>query len=98
MKSLKVILPLAVLGLGALGAWIMVNAREQPETVIPEVPVPLVRVQTVQLAEARMTIESQGTVNPRTESTLVPEVAGRVVWVSPSFVSGGFFKKGRVQG
>ncbi|MCH2187722.1 efflux RND transporter periplasmic adaptor subunit [Myxococcota bacterium] len=28
---------------------------------------------------------------PRTESDLIPEVSGRVVWVSPKLVSGGFF-------
>ena len=43
-----------------------------------------------------MQVESQGTVNPRTESQLVPEVSGRVTWVSPSFVSGGFFEAGDV--
>ena len=30
---------------------------------------------------------------PRTQSELVPEVAGRVIEVSPSLVSGGFFEK-----
>ena len=33
---------------------------------------------------------------PRTESAIVPEISGRVLWVSPSFVSGGFFEKGEV--
>ncbi len=31
---------------------------------------------------------------PRTESRVVPEVSGQVVWVSPDFVSGGFFEAG----
>ena len=41
-----------------------------------------------------MAVVSQGTVSPRIESQLVPEVAGRVVWASPSFASGGFFEEG----
>jgi RND family efflux transporter MFP subunit len=35
-------------------------------------------------------------VSPRTESAIVPEVSGRLLWVSPNFVSGGFFEKGDV--
>jgi RND family efflux transporter MFP subunit len=31
---------------------------------------------------------------PRTQSDLVPQVSGEVVWVSPSLVSGGFFDAG----
>jgi RND family efflux transporter MFP subunit len=41
-----------------------------------------------------MWVRSQGTVAPRTESDLVPEVSGRVTWVSPALVSGGFFSEG----
>ncbi|MEJ2131633.1 MAG: efflux RND transporter periplasmic adaptor subunit, partial [Gammaproteobacteria bacterium] len=33
---------------------------------------------------------------PQTESELVPEVSGRVTWMSPSLVAGGFFETGEV--
>jgi len=39
-------------------------------------------------------VRSQGTVAPRTESALIPEISGRVVELSPSLVSGGFFAEG----
>lgn len=42
------------------------------------------------------TVESQGTVRPRTETTLVSEVSGKIVSVSPGFVAGGFFRQGDV--
>ena len=38
-------------------------------------------------------MESQGTVSPRTESVLVPEVSGRITSVSRSFANGGFFEQ-----
>jgi RND family efflux transporter MFP subunit len=50
-------------------------------------------------AEAKtehLTITSQGTVQPRSESELIPEVSGRVVWISPSLVGGGSFKEGDI--
>lgn len=42
------------------------------------------------------TVNSQGTVRPRTETSLVSEVSGKIVSVSPDFVAGGFFRKGEV--
>ena len=33
---------------------------------------------------------------PRTETELVTQVAGEVVWVSPALVPGGFFEAGEV--
>ena len=90
----RVILPLAVLGVSALAASAMVMMRPRVETQRPTVKPPLVRAEVVVLGAITMEVESQGTVNPRTESQLVPEVAGRVTWVAPSFVSGGFFEAG----
>jgi multidrug efflux system membrane fusion protein len=87
-------LPLGVLGVGVLGAGAMVMMRPEVETRRPEAIPPLVRVQAVELHEVELTVKSQGTVSPRTESQLVPEVAGRIIWVSPSYVSGGFFESG----
>jgi RND family efflux transporter MFP subunit len=55
-----------------------------------------VRVLEVRREDFRLTVRSQGTVAPRTESDLVPEVSGRVVAVSPSLTAGGFFEEGEV--
>ncbi len=41
-------------------------------------------------------VSSQGTVMPSTESDLIPEVSGKVVWMSPSLVAGGYFNQGDV--
>ena len=43
-----------------------------------------------------LSVKAHGTVVPKTESNLVAEVAGRIVAVSPSMVSGGFFSRGDV--
>jgi RND family efflux transporter MFP subunit len=91
---LRWILPLAVLALGALILWLFVVTREVPDTRDPVIPAPLVRVMTVQPENVRFKVSSQGMVAPRTESDLVAEVRGRVLWVSQSLVVGGFFKSG----
>jgi RND family efflux transporter MFP subunit len=83
-----------VVVVAALGAAAMVALRPEVETRAPEPQPPLVRVADVIPADIQLTVVSQGTVSPRTESQLVPEVAGRVTWVSPRFAAGAFFEEG----
>ncbi|MDH3284581.1 MAG: efflux RND transporter periplasmic adaptor subunit [Acidobacteriota bacterium] len=90
---LKIGLPLAVLLLAVVGAWGLVASRPPIETRRPDVPLPTVRVTTVQPQTVKMNVRSQGTVEARTTSQLVPEVSGRVVSVSPTFRDGGFFSE-----
>ncbi len=85
-------LPVAILVFGVAGALAIVESRPEPARSVPEVVVPLVRVQEVRFEDVLLTVTSQGTVSPRTESVLVPEVAGRVIRVSPAFAAGGFFE------
>jgi RND family efflux transporter MFP subunit len=84
-------LPLLILFAGAGIAAGMILTRPAVERQPPQTPPPLVRVLEVELENRTLTVETQGTVLPRTESTLVAEVSGRVVWVSPRLVNGGFF-------
>lgn len=92
----KALLPLAVVVVGGLLAWAMIRARAEPTTRLPEPVLPLIRTETVRLQELRLTVTSQGTVEPRSASELVAEVAGRVIGIAPSFESGGFFEQGEV--
>ncbi len=92
--NLKIVLPLAVLVAAAIGAVTMILLKPEVETRRPDIRPPIVRVATVEIADVPLVVESQGTVSPRTQSQLVPEVSGRAIWVSPSLVSGGFFEAG----
>ena len=56
----------------------------------------LVDVIKAESATFRINVHAQGTVTPRTQTTLVSEVAGLITEVSPAFVAGGFFNKGDV--
>jgi RND family efflux transporter MFP subunit len=97
MKAvLKYVLPplIVLVGIGAL--VVMYLTRPKAETRIPEVLPPLVRTVDVVPGDLQLTVHSQGTVTARTESSLVPEVPGRVIEISPALVPGGFFEKGDV--
>ncbi len=94
LRLLRLAIPLAILAFAMVAAVAMVKFKPEVPTRPPEVKPPLVRVVDVQKQDRQLTVKSQGTVSPRTESALVPEVSGRVLWVSPNFVSGGFFEAG----
>ncbi len=95
-RWLPILLPFVVLAVGGFGAWALITARQDVETRPPELLPPLVRTVDVTPQTLQLRVLSQGTVMPRTETSLVPEVAGRVVAISPSLVDGGFFSAGDV--
>ncbi|MEE4301744.1 MAG: efflux RND transporter periplasmic adaptor subunit [Pseudomonadales bacterium] len=86
-----VLIPLAIVALSILGAITLYATAPELEPESPAPIAPAVRVVTVRPDAVQHIVHSQGTVEPRTESELIPEVAGRVEWVSPALVSGGVF-------
>ncbi len=96
LRILPFLLPVIILAAAGLGALTMIRNRPPVETLTPVVAPPGVRVHEVAFSDAPLTVISQGTVRPRTESQLVSEIDGRVIWVAPSFVEGGFFEAGDV--
>jgi len=93
---LRVFVPVAVLAASAaVVAWLM---STRPEAQLRKPPSSMQAVDVARLVriDYQVVLNSQGTVRPRTESTLKPEVNGRIVSVSPSFRDGGFFEEGEV--
>lgn len=54
----------------------------------------LVEVMTAEQTDRRVPIEGNGTVAPRYEVVLIPQVSGKIEWVDPGFVSGAWFRRG----
>ena len=96
IRFLQISLPLVILVAAGLSAYAIIINKPLAKIETPKVELPGVRVETVVLETVQLSVESEGTVRPRTESQLVPEIAGRVNWVSSSFVNGGFFEVGDV--
>ncbi len=92
----KILLPILVLLIGAVAATVIVRARPKVERQDAAVPPPLVRVVEARVAAATLSVRSQGTVAPFTESTLVSEVPGTIEWVAPAFSDGGLFRRGEL--
>ena len=95
-RLLQIVLPVVVLAAAGLGAYTLIQNRPEVQVRVPVFEPPGVRVQRVVFQDVQLTVKSQGTVSPRTESQLAPEISGRVIRVAPSFASGGFFEAGDV--
>ena len=93
-KKLKIFLPVIIIVIGITAAFVMITSRAKIETKPVTFPAPLVRAKKIELQDVQLTVRSQGTVSPRTESDLVSQVAGEVIQVAPQFAAGGFFKEG----
>jgi len=90
----KILYPILVLALG-LGVAVVIAVNKPALVPQPYVPMATtVRVTKVQAAVEYLSVSSQGTVQPRSQSELIPEVSGRVVWTSHSLVGGGVFRQG----
>jgi len=95
-RSLKLILPVAFLALASLISFVLIQSRPAAMLQAPQPPALLVSTLVAERESVTFKVESQGSVTPRTETTLVSEVAGQIVEVSPAFVAGGFFRAGDV--
>lgn len=94
MKPLYWIGPLAIV-LVALGlAYVAkTNKPDAPKEERVEV-LPKVAVLPALAKPVRLTVESEGTVQARTETILTPEVSGRILEVDEGLRAGGFFNEG----
>jgi len=55
-----------------------------------------IETETIQERDIPILLQSYGIVQPRTQSALVAEVSGRVIFLSDKFRNGGFFEKGDI--
>lgn len=77
-------------------AYGLVKTAPEPERVEPEEISTSIRAIEVIKERKQLEVVSQGSVEPRTQSELIPEVSGRVQWMSPNLVTGGYFTSGEV--
>lgn len=92
-KLLKILLPIIVIAGASAAAVVTVANRQQPERRPPAIAMTQVSVTPVERTGFTVKVKSRGTVRPRTESTVIPEVSGRVVKLSSNIREGEFFEE-----
>jgi RND family efflux transporter MFP subunit len=89
---IRILTPLLIILAGVLIMKAMSLSRKPPVRHRAQANGALVEVKQVHRADRHVVIESNGTVSPRYEMRLTPQVGGKVIWVHPGLVSGGEFK------
>lgn len=85
---------LAILAVGVIGLVLLMVLRPRPPLQDPPRLAPLVATVAADVRNGHLSVQGNGTVRPRSEVVLAPQVGGRVSWVSPTLVSGGRFERG----
>ena len=86
------IIPVSIVGIFLfLAATLMATAPVLEPSSIEKIAT-TVRVVEIQPKSVQLKVNSQGSVMPSTESQLIPEVSGKVSWMSPNLVAGGYFE------
>jgi RND family efflux transporter MFP subunit len=85
---------IAVLGVG--GVAVLSALKPEPEKA-EEARIGLnVFAEKVRKGDLQITVEAQGEVRPRREIIVAPQISGRISYVSPDFIDGGFIKQGQL--
>lgn len=96
MSFLRVLPPLSVLAVSAGICYWIFWSEPEPRKFPQRETLPKVSVERIEPESYQVWLDSQGTVQARTESTLISEARGKVISVSPSFRAGGFFEEGEI--
>ncbi len=87
---LQVLFTVLVIAVGVVVMLVYIKLKKPPQKVALQVPAPLVKVEHIRVQDIPMVIRGHGTVSPKVEVEIIPEVAGKVVQVHPSLEVGGF--------
>ena len=85
---------LLIIAAGLVIATVLAMSRMAPEKKTEARLPPLVQLQVPKFASVQYQLPSQGTVQAKTETSLVSEVSGKIVEIADVFVAGGFFNQG----
>jgi len=93
-KLLIILIPiLVVIGFIVLGL-VLIAMNKKPEEKKRAFNTLAVMADYAVLEDVQLRVKTQGEARPRIEIDLVPEVGGKIVYVSPNFIEGGLIKKG----
>ena len=93
-RVIAIVAPLAIVAaLGVGGTIVLQQLKPEPEKA-EDVRIGLnVFAEKVRRGDLQITVEAQGEVRPRREIVVAPQISGRISYVSPDFIDGGFIKK-----
>ncbi|PHS24714.1 MAG: efflux transporter periplasmic adaptor subunit [Robiginitomaculum sp.] len=92
-RGIVFVLPVLVIVGSVAGVMIMGALKPKPEKKIEVIKPTPVLVVSPQRKTVHLAVNTQGEVRPQTEIDIIPQISGKIVYVAPGFIDGGFFKK-----
>jgi RND family efflux transporter MFP subunit len=89
---LQALLAFVIIILGIGVAIYFIKNKKQPERIEQNVLAPLIKVERVHVRDIPMVVQGYGTVSPTVEVDIIPEVAGKVVFIHPELKVGGLIR------
>ncbi len=94
--TLRVIVPILIIGAGLLGFQVLANLKQDPDRSPPETPVPLVQTTSAEHHVGELKIHVDGTVVPFRDVSLSAEVAGQIVTKGKNCLAGRYVQAGEL--
>jgi len=95
-KVLVIAVPILIIVGFVLATSAYINANKKPKEKKRNFNTLAVIADYAKVEDVRLKVRTQGEARPQIEIDLVPQVGGKVVYVSPNFIEGGIFRKGEV--
>lgn len=96
-RIIAIVAPIAIIAVLGVGGTVVLGALKPEPEKAEEARIGLnVFAEKVRRAELQITVEAQGEVRPRREIVVAPQISGRIAYVSPDFIDGGFIKQGQL--
>ena len=95
--ALSIGLPIVIFLVIGIGGLQVLGAMKPTPAPAEEAPRGIaVFTQEIVSTDLHLTVTSQGEVRPRREIAISPQISGRISYVSPAFIDGGFVRRGEV--
>jgi len=94
-KLFRIVIPVIILIAGFVVMRLLVLSRPAPQKEVRSNPGALVEVLTVSRKDHQVQVIGTGTVQARREASITPRVSGRITYIAPAFIAGGFFSQWR---
>jgi len=93
-RRFHALLALGIIGIGMLVAVLFIMLRRPPRRIEQEPIPPLVKVQQLHAKDIQIVVRGYGTVKPKVEVDILPEVSGKVVSIHSGLKVGGIIRAG----
>ncbi|GGX71706.1 MexE family multidrug efflux RND transporter periplasmic adaptor subunit [Litorimonas cladophorae] len=93
-KFLVIFVPIFIIVMFFVAAQVIIALTKTPKEKKRNFNTLAVIADYAKIEDVQLQVRTQGEARPQIEIDLVPQVGGKIVYVSPNFVEGGIFRKG----